>query len=103
MLQEVGILPTFVLVSIFLLIFRLKWWNVLRVRSGKKRPKTRRSSPRRGNVRLGVPKDKIVESLVYLSEGFARLGKGRLPLGEPVTMLRSMFMAYWGSVSWPGL
>ena len=28
-LQEVGILPTLVLVSIFLLIFRLKWWNVL--------------------------------------------------------------------------
>ena len=36
-LQELGILPTMVLVSIFLLIFGLKWWNVLGegVRLGK--------------------------------------------------------------------
>ena len=32
--QEVGILPTLVLVSIFLLIFGLKLWNILRVRLG---------------------------------------------------------------------
>ena len=45
-LQEVGILPTLVLVSIFLLIFGLKCWNMLEVCLGRKMPKTRRSSPR---------------------------------------------------------
>ena len=46
-LEEVRILPTLVLVSIFLLIFGLKWWNMLRVCLGRKMPKTRRSLPRR--------------------------------------------------------
>ena len=39
-LKEVGILSTLVLVSILLLIFGLKGWNVLRVYLGKKMPKT---------------------------------------------------------------
>ena len=44
--------------------------------------------PRRGFARLGEP---------------LRLGEGRLCLGEPVTVLRHVFMACLGSVSWPGL
>ena len=34
--------------------------------------------------------------LVRLSECFAHLGEGRLRLGEPVTVLRPLFMAYLG-------
>ena len=32
-----------------------------------------------------------------------RLGEGRIRLGEPMTMLRPMFMACLGSVSWSDL
>ena len=32
-----------------------------------------------------------------------RLGEGRLCLGEHVIVLRPVFMACLGSVSWPGL
>ena len=32
-----------------------------------------------------------------------RLDEGRLCLGEPMTMLRPVFMAYLGLVSWPVL
>ena len=39
-LQEVRILPNLVLVPNFRLIFRLKWWNVLRVCLGRKMSKT---------------------------------------------------------------
>ena len=39
-LQEVEILPTLVLISIFLLTFGFKWWDVLRVCLGIKMPKT---------------------------------------------------------------
>ena len=45
-LHEVKILHTLVIVSIFLLIFGFKWWDLLRVFLGRKMPKTRRSSPR---------------------------------------------------------
>ena len=48
-----------------------------------------------------------MESLVGLGEGFARigeplhLGEGRLLLCELVIVLRLVFMACLGSVSWP--
>ena len=62
-----------------------------------------------GRLCLGEPEDSKFESLVCLGNGFAclgeplRLGEGRLRLGELVTVLRPMFMACLGLVSWPGL
>ena len=62
---------------------------------------SRRGLPRRGRVHRGF--------LVYLGWGFAHLGElfhlgeGRLRLGERMTVLRLVFIAYLGSVSWPGL
>ena len=45
----------------------------------------RRGSPRCGHVRLGELQDKKWDFLVRLGEVVARLGEGRLSLGEPVT------------------
>ena len=58
---------------------------------------------RRGNVHLGEPEDGFCGVSGPPRKGFACLGKCRLHLGEPVIALRPMFMAYLGSVSWPGL
>ena len=66
-LKEVGILSTLVLVSIFLLILGLKWWNVLRVCLGRKMPKTRCSLPRR-SVHQGEGV-RLVEGNVFLGKG----------------------------------
>ena len=38
---------------------------------------------------------------VVLVDTLVRLGKGRLRLGEPVIVLRPLFMACLGSVLWP--
>ena len=84
-LQEVGILPTLVLVSIFLLIFVLKWWNVLRVCLGINCPKPE-------ILRLGEPEDKNWGVFGPPRRGFARLGtrlrlrEGKLRLGKPMTV-----------------
>ena len=51
-------------------------------------------SPRRSYVLLDEPKDRIVGFFGPLRRGFARLGEGRLPLGELVTVLRHVLMAY---------
>ena len=65
---------------------------------------------RQGNVRLGELEDR--KWGVFgppRHEAFARLceplflGEGRLHLGEPVTVLRHVFMACLGLISWPSL
>ena len=43
-----------------------------------------------------------MKSLVLLGKGVARIGEPLL-LGEPMTVLRPVFMASLGSVSWPKL
>ena len=72
--------------------------------SSKKRCSLRlRGLPRRGYVRLGEHEDRKLRVSSLPRRGFARLGEGRLRLGKPMSVLRSVFMACLGSVSWPDL
>ena len=96
MLKEVGILPTLV----YFLFFGSKWENVPvpigrpspRLGQGASLgrkvslPRRRRCSPRRGSFRLGEPKDKNWGVSGPPRRGFASLGKGRLHLGELMTV-----------------
>ena len=51
----------------------------------------------------------LVDFLVILGKAIAclgeplHLGEGRPRLGEPMTVLSPMFMAYLGLILWPGL
>ena len=75
----------------------------------KKCSPRQRGSPRRRYVRLSEPGDRIVEVSGQPRRGFAHLGEplhqgeGRLCLGKPMIVLRPVFMACLGLVSWSGL
>ena len=83
--------------------------TVLRLGEDMGLPQEERGLPRRGNIRQGELEDGFCGVSGPPRRGFAclgkplRLGEGRLPLGEPVIALRSVFMACLGSISLPGL